>query len=765
MKKSSKKSTVKSKSKIVQNPLKKYQAAGAAPFSVPPSTGFGSGNLGSGFGGTNPLGADNYLSTPASYDAAVSTFNSLYGGSNTNLTNVSDPSYSGRDSSLDTSLNAPRSLGEYYKDTQTASGDKSNKADILKSEYKTTPLSKQNSRLKKIKTVADSVAAVPFANIVGEGMKSTKVDDPNKFYNRGVREKLERYNKKIKGAKTTSAGLSTAATGLGTASGVMAATGVGLPIAAILGLASAAAGIGAGISSGVAGGYSNKQEQFATEYEEKVENRKSEILRTDEQRKKNAAMNAQQYYNVPTAKTGGLMRYMGGGYQKVTGPSHENGGIDMDLSGDGVNDAELEGGEIIEEMKHGGNAPKKYIWSDHLKTGGMSFAKKFEELRKGGARPGDVETLRIEQELAAKRDPSKLYAKYGGMHKYKNGGNLPKYQLAGPEVEPTVPTSWVEPAGPRQTAGPLAVASPGAVAASSTPSAKNQWLNAILASNRPAGTNPNLPTSSMAQYNTAPVQNQANLNTAPQKRVSRTGAEKFLAEYGAPMASLAGGIGDISMNLRQKYNPAKTVNARDVKYEQVFVDRAKDKRVGARESEFEQFWREGQKTTSFGGAHLNAGRIVSLRAQEEAAQNVYDINRQASSTERQLNRAAQERADGLNQNKDLVTSESRRNEGLRKESFENMRKKYIGSVVGELGNELASGMYKKEYIDATLPDGVDTYELRAGAIADMQQKINPATGKLYTLADANNAVLMQLEKERQAKAAKKAAEKAAEKET
>ena len=75
-------------------------------------------------------------------------------------------------------------------------------------------------------------------------------------------------------------------------------------------------------------------------------------------------------------------------------------------------------------MKGGGRSGQKYIWSDHLKKGGKSFAKNFEEMKKKGARPGDVEKLRIEQELAAKRDPSKLYAKYGGMMKYKSGGKL-----------------------------------------------------------------------------------------------------------------------------------------------------------------------------------------------------------------------------------------------------------------------------------------------------------------------------------------------------
>jgi hypothetical protein len=51
-----------------------------------------------------------------------------------------------------------------------------------------------------------------------------------------------------------------------------------------------------------------------------------------------------------------------------------------------------------------------------------------------------------------------------------------------------------------------------------------------------------------------------------------------------------------------------------------------------------------------------------------------------------------------------------------------MRKKYMGSVFGELGNELASGLYKKEYINRTLPEGVDPYEVREGAIKMFMDK-------------------------------------------
>ena len=72
-----------------------------------------------------------------------------------------------------------------------------------------------------------------------------------------------------------------------------------------------------------------------------------------------------------------------------------------------------------------------------------------------------------------------------------------------------------------------------------------------------------------------------------------------------------------------------------------------------------------------------------------------------------------------------------------------MRKKYIGSAASGLGNQLAQGMYTKEYINATLPEGVDPYALKPRAISDQMKKTNPATGKKYTYADAINAVLIQ----------------------
>ena len=354
MRRSNKKSTVKGKSKKRKSPLKKYQTGSMVTPTIPttPSTGFGTGNLGS--GGLNTgysLGSgkfDNYLQTPASYNTAVSNFNTLYGGSITpsfssgHLSNVSDPSFTGLDTSLDTSLDAPRSLGDYYKDTKTAFGDKSNKADIMKAEYKPDP--KGPSKQERDQAVLEGVSqAVPgITGVIAQAVKKKSIDDPNRYYNKDTKAKLERYNKKI----ATSKGVSSVGQSIAT---------VGASLAPVLGpfaaIPVAIGGIMTAAGEGAAADYGSKQQKLGADYDRLVANRKRTEQRAEEQRAKNAAMNAQQYFNIPSARYGGLMKYMGGGFTKVTGPSHENGGVPMDLSGDGVIDSELEGGEIIEDYE------------------------------------------------------------------------------------------------------------------------------------------------------------------------------------------------------------------------------------------------------------------------------------------------------------------------------------------------------------------------------------------------------------------------------
>ncbi len=670
MRKSSKKSTVKSKSKKRKNPLKKYQTGSMVTPTVgatgPAPGTFGSGTLGSGGldSGFN-LGSDSYISSPTS---TTNTYNSQFGDSfsspyGSDFSSTPNSSYSGLDAGLNTDPIKPRTLTEFNVDENTKmSQAERNQANVMNTEYKADP--RGPSKKERDLAIAESAmaATTPGLGFITEATKKKTIDDPNRYYSREVKKKLESYNRKISAAKSASS----VGQGIMASGAVLGSTGVGAIPGAIV---TAVGGIVTGVSEGFASGYRGSQKEVGAAYDLAVANRKRTERRAEAQKEKNEEMNQQQYFQLGGLKkeapleeevdvmdpamdvlmNGGIRKYMGGGYTKVNGPSHENGGVAMDLDGDGAVDSELEGGEIIEEMKHGGNASKKYIWSDHLKTGGMSFAKKFEQERKRGATPRRIEKLRVEQELAAKRDPSKLYKKYGGMHKYQTGG----------------------------------------------------------------------------------------------QRVSRTGAGKFIAEYGAPIANLAGEFTNIGMNLSQEYNPVETVSAPDVKAEKVFIDRAKDLRVGARESELINAKRSLQMSTGPKNAALNSARMVSLRAQEEAAQNVYDQNRQASSTEQQLNQAAQLKAAMTNQANARLESESRRNEGLRKESFENMRKKYIGSAASGLGNQLAQGMYTKEYINATLPEGVDPYAIKPNAIPNKMKEINPATGKKYTNAEATNAVLIQ----------------------
>ena len=598
-----------------------------------------------------------------------------------------------------------------------------------------------------------ALGAVPgTVGAIASLAKGSDIKDPSGYYDKKTKAELERYNKKINASSAASA----------VGSGLLATSAAWGPLAFI---PAAAGAITMAASEGAKASYQAKQGNLGTSYDERVADRmkykESQAQRRQENLDRNAATN---YYSqgsglvsskyggmreyqagglnqeVPleeemnvmdpamnVLRNGGIRKYMGGGYQKVNGPSHENGGVDMDLDADGVVDSELEGGEIIEEMKHGGNAPKKYIWSDHLKTGGMSFAKKFEKLRKGGARPGDVETLRIEQEIAAKRDPSKLYAKYGGMHKYQTGGTNTQAEKL-----------MIDRADMRNER----------ISKDLNASQRETQLNrASFESNR--RTPIVLPMKSAIDPDLKRMRDSVDFKNGGLMKytkggVSRTGAGKFFAEYGAPMANVAGEAVNIGMNLSQKYNPVETANARELTADKIYIDRAKDKQAGFRESELMGAKRASRATTGTGATQReNALRMTSLRAGEMAAQNIYEQNRQASTDEQKINLEAQMRVDEANRRTDIVESESRRNEGLRKESFENMRKKYIGSAASGLGNQLAQGMYTKEYINATLPDGVNQYALKPKAISDQMKKINPETKKKYTYADAINAVLIQ----------------------
>jgi LysM repeat protein len=239
------------------------------------------------------------------------------------------------------------------------------------------------------------------------GLQDTSVKDPSGYFNQSTIDRIERARKGQKEAGIAS--------GIGTTiSSIAPMTGPAAPFLLAIGALTTAG------SEIARASYKGTEGKTIGNYDERVRQRNLQKQR------RNRMLQQQNMYSQPNyfdlGETGGLKKYMGGGFTKVTGPPHENGGVPMDLSGDGVLDSELEGGEIIETMRGGGKSGQKYIWSDHLKKGGKSFAKNFEEMKRKGKSQAAIEGLRVDQEIAANRDPNMLYAKYGGMMKYQTAG-------------------------------------------------------------------------------------------------------------------------------------------------------------------------------------------------------------------------------------------------------------------------------------------------------------------------------------------------------
>ncbi len=112
---------------------------------------------------------------------------------------------------------------------------------------------------------------------------------------------------------------------------------------------------------------------------------------------------------------GGVEISLPGGAKKYIGQTHEEGGIQESSN------VEVENNETKDkvEMKNGGK--RDYFFSEYLKLGGKSFAKRHEEMVKSGASQKDIQDLATKQEEVAGRNPKKI-ARYGGLGKYAEGG-------------------------------------------------------------------------------------------------------------------------------------------------------------------------------------------------------------------------------------------------------------------------------------------------------------------------------------------------------
>lgn len=158
-----------------------------------------------------------------------------------------------------------------------------------------------------------------------------------------------------------------------------------------------------------------------------------------------------QFTSSYLAKKGGIKPLPGGveislpgGAKKYIGQTHEEGGIQESSN------VEVENNETKDkvEMKNGGK--RDYFFSEYLKLGGKSFAKRHEEMVKSGASQKDIQDLATKQEEVAGRNPKKI-ARYGGLGKYEDGGTACPEGYIMDEFGNCIPISEVVPTSTVQT--------------------------------------------------------------------------------------------------------------------------------------------------------------------------------------------------------------------------------------------------------------------------------------------------------------------------
>ena len=110
---------------------------------------------------------------------------------------------------------------------------------------------------------------------------------------------------------------------------------------------------------------------------------------------------------------GGRTEPLPGGALEFIGKKHSQGGIMLDPQ------TEVEGGETMDkvQMKKTGGTMQDYIFSDHLKLGGKTFAARHKEMLAGGSKQKDIQELAKMQEKKAGRTPKVM--QFGGAMQYQ----------------------------------------------------------------------------------------------------------------------------------------------------------------------------------------------------------------------------------------------------------------------------------------------------------------------------------------------------------
>lgn len=266
-----------------------------------------------------------------------------------------------------------------------------------------------------------------------------------------------------------------------TAGSMLASAGTGFGIGNLL-LPGVGGAIGAGIGAGIGAIKAHKENQAAETEAERLQRElaaqrgafqssfvNSRLTGVDTGFGLNSStnMNNQFTSQYQVAKTGGVTsiqedrrpkKVPGGKIVPIEGTdavefvgrSHENGGIRVDSK------TEVEGGETQDQVVMNNNNKQDYIFSKYLKLGGKSFAQRHKEILAAGGDQSAIQALAQKQEEMAGRNPSQV-ARYGGVHKYLNGGvqcpDCPEGTVCDPATGTCVPeetgassgTTWTAP--------------------------------------------------------------------------------------------------------------------------------------------------------------------------------------------------------------------------------------------------------------------------------------------------------------------------------
>ena len=398
----------------------------------------------------------------------------------------------------------------------------------------------------------------------------------------------------------------------------------------------------------------------------------------------------------------------------------------MQTGGKGPANAELENKEVV-EGQDGSYETKKgkyheqggikttlqegdYVWSDHLKYKGKSFANWFKDIKESPMSQAEktyaVEDLREMQEQVSGRTGGEA----GGQ---TNAEGLPMAQEGLP-FDPVTYRPPVDPAldyvtKPKITRPPDPSA--GGIVGPMSDETYHAWkygvsdggpyedrsgypeegFEEVPESTKEALKKVRLTTERPDKAKSAPLDYAAMFDNAPYAVEENSRARQLLKQYGAPAASaLMGAIG-MGIAGSQKGKKIKTgSNARPVSAERIHIDRANNRASEKTNARMYLAALDNARKSGVGlgsTAAANALYVARAEADQQGQDSVHKMNINASAEEQKTNAGNRLEADRFNAELAFRNNSERVAEERRMQSIDNARKNYLGQAAQTMGQD------------------------------------------------------------------------------